>query len=726
MTSDEARFQAGRAAAGPPGAFTCNPALEPVPVARLLRPRSVAIIGISPEPGSFGANVLTSLRSFGYRGDIHLVSRGRTEVLGRACVATIDDLPPDIDVAVLCVPRAAVAEAVAACGRRRMGGAIVFASGFAETGEAGIAEQDALAASARRSGLALLGPNCLGLVNQVEGVPLSMGLLAPANGRARRVGLVAQSGAMMSAIREAARARGVGFSHMISTGNEAVVGMEDFTAELIADEETRVIALFLEQIRRPRLFLALAARAREAGKAIVMFHSGRSAAARAAARSHTGALAGDFRTMVALVAHQGIVRVDSFDELIDTMALLARYPQPPVGGVGVITNSGAFCGIAHDVAAAAELEIPRLSASASERLRALMPSFAAPDNPLDLGTQLMREPQLLGTAAQAMLEDDKVGSVVVAVVLGTPQQALDKAQAVLPVLDDAAKPAAFAAIGGEAMLPADFLARIDAGTTVFFRSPERALRALAHLTTYGRALRRQKVRARVPDATAVAPPGTGILPEYLAKPWLAAAGIPVPRGSLARNASEAVEMSRMLGFPVVLKAQAKDLLHKSDIGGVILGVRDANGVREGWDDLQRALAKSRPALRLDGVLVEQMVRPGIEMVVGARNDRDWGAVVMVGLGGIWVEALDDVRLLAPDATADEIIGEIARLRGARLLEGARGAQPADVAALADIVGKVGKLMRARPELVEIDLNPVVVHGRGQGACALDALVVVAP
>jgi acyl-CoA synthetase (NDP forming) len=392
----------------------------------------------------------------------------------------------------------------------------------------------------------------------------------------------------------------------------------------------------------------------------------------------------------------------------------------------VITNSGAFCGIAHDVAAAAGLEIPRLSPPASERLRSLMPSFVAPDNPLDLGTQLMREPQLLGAAAQAMLEDDDIGSVVVAVVLGTPLQALEKAQAALPALDDATKPAAFAAIGGEAILPADFLARIDAGKTVFFRSPERALRAMAHLTAYGRALRRQKIRGRMPEATAAAPPGTGVLAEYLAKPWLAEAGIPVPRGSLARNASEAVDIARTLGFPVALKAQAKDLLHKSDIGGVILAVRDANGVRQGWDDLQGALAKSPSALRLDGVLVEQMVPPGIEMVVGARNDPDWGAVVMVGLGGIWVEGLDDVRLLAPDATTEEIIGEIARLRGARLLAGARGSPPADVTALAEIVASVGALMRARPELVEIDLNPVVVHAQGEGACALDALVVAAP
>ncbi|MEA3024391.1 MAG: hypothetical protein QOK01_3243 [Alphaproteobacteria bacterium] len=719
MTNDET-------ASRPESAFTHNSAHEPVAVARLLRPRSIAIVGISPEPASFGANVLASLKSFDYRGAIHLVSRGRTEVLGRACVAAIDDLPPGIDVAVLCVPRAAVSEAVAACGRRRVGGAIVFASGFAETGEAGRAEQNALAASARRSGLALLGPICLGLVNQVDGVPLSMGLLAPTHDRALRVGLVAQSGAMMSAIREAARARGVGFSHMISTGNEAVLGVEDFTAELIADEATRVIALFVEQIRRPRLFLALAERARKAEKPIVMFHSGRSSAARKSARSHTGALAGDFRTMAALVAHQGVILVESFDELIDVMALLARYSRPPDAGVGVITNSGAFCGIAHDVAAAAGLEIPPLSPSASERLRALMPSFAAPDNPLDLGTQLMREPQLLGTAAHAILADHNLGSVVVAVVLGTPQQALDKAQAVLPVLDDATKPVAFGAIGGEAALPAEFLARLDAGKTVFFRSPERALRAMAHLTTYGRALRRWATRARPREAGAVAPPGAGVLPEYVAKPWLAAAKIPVPRGSLARSATEAVDIALSLGVPVALKAQSKDLPHKSDVGGVILGVGDADGVRRGWDDLHGALAKACPGMRLDGILIEEMVPGGIEMVVGARNDPDWGAVVMVGFGGVWVEALDDVRLLAPDATIEEIIGEIAKLRGAKLLQGARGAPPADLAALADIVAAVAALMRATPELLEIDLNPVVVHGAGRGARALDALVVIAP
>jgi acyl-CoA synthetase (NDP forming) len=323
-----------------------------------------------------------------------------------------------------------------------------------------------------------------------------------------------------------------------------------------------------------------------------------------------------------------------------------------------------------------------------------------------------------------MLADDKIGSVVVACVLGTPQQALDKAQAALPVLDAAAKPVAFGAIGGEAALPADFLSRVDAGKTLLFRSPERALRAMARLTSYGRALQRWRHRAAPPDIAPMTPASRGVLPEYLGKAWLKSVRIPVPEGALARSAAQAVGIALPLGYPVAMKAQSKDLPHKSDVGGVILNVLNTDGVQRGWDTLHAAVAKA--GLALDGVLVEEMAPAGVEMVVGARRDPDWGPVIMVGLGGVWVEALDDVRLLAPDATVDEIKSEIARLRGAKLLAGARGAPPADVAALADIVAKVAALMRAAPELVEIDLNPVVVFAEGQGACALDVLVVACP
>jgi acyl-CoA synthetase (NDP forming) len=696
-----------------------------MPVGRLLRPASIAIVGISPEPGSFGATMLSSLKSVEYGGAIHLVSRSRSEVFGRPCVPSIDDLPTDIDLAVLCLPGAGVHDAVAACGRRRIGGAVVFASGFAETGAAGLAEQQAISETARRSGIALLGPNCLGFLNHVDGVALCMALPEPRRDRNPSIGFIAQSGAMMLAAVEVVHAKGIGYTHIISTGNEAVTGVEDFLAELIEDEATRVITLFIEQIRRPLVFLELAALARERRKPIIMFHSGRTSVSRAAALSHTGALAGDFKTMAALTAHEGVILVESFDELIDVAALIVRYPDPPIAGVGVITNSGAFRGVTFDICHDASLDVPAFSQAVHDRLASLMPPFAVTDNPIDLGTQLIRTPQLLGDVTQTILDDPNVGSVVAAIVLGSRQQAVDKAHAAHAVMRDAGKPVAFGAIGGEAA-PPDFFTVFEDHKVPLFRSPERALRAMARITNYGLSLLRWKERGQATPADEIAaptPPSHGTLPEYLGKAYLAQLGIPVPDGALARDVAEAEKIAARIAYPVAMKVQAKDLAHKSDIGGVILGIGDADALHRSWDEVHAAVGAARPDLRLEGVLIERMSRPGLEFIVGARRDPDWGPVVAVGFGGTLVEILDDVRLMAPDVTTEDVMRELGGLRGARLLAGVRGAPPADVTALAAIVVKVAALMRATPDVMEIDLNPVMVYPQGQGACALDALVI---
>jgi acyl-CoA synthetase (NDP forming) len=715
-------------AAAPPDA-PARPAAAPPLIARLIRPQSIAIVGISPEPGSHGAAMLKSLASFDYGGAIHLVSRNRREAFGRPCAAAIDELPMGIDLAVLCVPRAAVLDAVAACGRRRIGGAIVYASGFAETGEAGLAEQKALADLARCAGIALLGPNCLGYINHVDGIALCLPLPEPQRDDNPSVGFLAQSGAMMLAACDLARAKGFGFTQLVSTGNEAVIGVEDFLAEMIEDDATRVIVLFMEQIRRPTLFLELATRARERRKPIVMFHSGRTAAARAAARTHTGALTGDFRTMAALTAHRGVILAQSFDELFDIAGLLVRFPDAPTAGVGVISNSGAFRGITFDVCAEEGLAVPALSRAVQDRLAALMPEYASADNPLDLGTQLLRAPHLLGTVTEAMLDDPNIGSVVLAIVLGSRQQAMDKARAANAVLRRTKKPAAFGAIGGEAALP-EFFAEFADGKVALFPSAERALRAMARLTHYGLALRRWQERgtaerggAGLVAARAAPPlPGRGVLPEHVGKAYLGALGIPVPEGGLAHSLADALAIAARVGFPVAMKAQSAALPHKGEAGGVRLGIADAAALRQAWGALHAAVGAARPDVRLDGVLVERMAPPGIEMIVGARHNPDWGPVIAVGFGGVRVEFMDDVQLFAPDVTANDIFDELAKLRGAKLLAGVRGAPPADVAALAAIILKVAALMRAVPEVIEIDLNPVVVYP--QGACALDALMVV--
>lgn len=695
-----------------------------IAVSRLLRPRSVAIVGVSQDPGSFGATVLNSLRNFDYKGDIHLVSRGRTEVLGQSAVPSVDDLPTGIDAAVLCVPRDATYDALAACGRRGIGGAIVFASGFAETGTDGRAQQEKLAGVALESRIALLGPNCLGFTNFLDGVPLRMGLATRPPDLKPVVALVAQSGAMMSAIRDAMWAHGIGLTHAISTGNEAVLGVEDFVADLVDDPETQVIALFVEHIRRPLLLLDLVARSHSRGKPIVLFHSGRSSAARESATTHTGALCGDYATMKALVEHHAVVLVESFDELVDVTGILCRFTEAPTQGIGIVTNSGAFRGIAFDICEAAGVDVPQLSTEASTQLRKMLPSFVPAENPLDLATQLMREPALLGSTTNVMLRDPAIGSVIVAVVAGTARQAIEKARSAAPVLQAATKPALFAVIGGDAALPEQFLNVFKAENVAFSRSPDRALRAMARVTRYGRSIQAIRTRRSARESAAIELAETGIIPEYRSKQLLATLGIRIPDGRLVNSVDDACQCARELGFPVVLKAQASALAHKSDVGGVVLNVGGEAELRDEWANLQRSIAAAHPTVRLEGVLVERMARRGVEMVIGARRDRLWGPIMVVGLGGVWVEALGDVCLIPPTASADEILAAIRQTRGAKLLDGLRGQPTADFNAIVQVVGTVAAMMRARPNLMEVDINPLVVYPAGEGAVALDALMVV--
>ena len=694
------------------------------PVTRLLRPRSIAVVGVSQDPASFGATVLTSLRNFEYGGDIHIVSRGRTEVLGRAAFPSIDDLPSEIDAAVLCVPRDATLDALEACGRRKIGGAIVFASGFAETGADGRAQQERLAKIARASGIAMLGPNCLGFTNFLDGVPLRMGLAARPPAHEPIVALVAQSGAMMSAIRDAMWAHGIGLTHAISTGNEAVLGVEDFLADLIDDAATQVIVLFVEHIQSPLLFLELVARSRASNKPIVLFHSGRSHAARESASTHTGALCGDYATMKTLVEHNAVILVESFDELIDVTTIMCRFAEPPTQGIGIVTNSGAFRGIAFDVCETAGIGVPKLSVEVSAQLREMLPSFVPAENPLDLATQLMREPALLGATAEVMLRDPAIGSVVVAVVVGTARQAVEKALAAAPALRKATKPALFAVIGGDAPLSEEFLNVFKTEDVALFRSPDRALRAMARVTTYGRSMQASRMRRPAIELAPIEFTETGVISEYRSKKLLAMVGIPLLGGRLATSVEESCQFAHAIGFPVALKAQAPALVHKSDAGGVVLNIGNEQELRDAWTRLHRSIANAHPNLVLDGVLVERMARRGVEMVVGARRDPQWGPVVIVGLGGIWVEALGDVCLIPSTASSDEILAAIRSTRGAKLLGGFRSEPPADIDAVVQIVGTVAAMMRAMPDLMEIDINPLVVYPAGEGAVALDALMVV--
>jgi len=688
-------------------------------LARLIRPRSIAIVGISPEPASPGFILLGNLERFGYSGEILPVSRSRAEVAGRRCVAAIDDLPEGVDLAMLMLPRAAIEEAVAACARRGVGAAVVFAAGFGEAGGEWAAAQQRIAAMARDAGIALCGPNCLGLVNYVDGVPLTFSpqqVLTQGPGPA--IAVIAQSGGLATILRNALMARDLPIAYAISTGNEAVLGLEDYVAFLLDDPRVGVFTAFAEQIRHPQRFLEVAGRARARGKAIALFHPGRSAAARASALSHTGALAGDHAVMSTIIAHHGVVAVESMDELIDVSELLARFPEPPTAGLAVVTDSGAFKGMVLDFCDAAGIDVPPPSPATAAKLRAALPEFVEATNPVDVTAQAIVQPDLYDRTIAPLLDDPAYGSLLLGVIItGAPEYALSKARAILKPVLRSPKPVIFGLLGDEVAVPRPVIDEARTHGIPFFRSPERGLRALARFTAHGRALARKRVPAP-PRAAERFPSGT--MPEHRGKAQLAAWGIAVPKGKLARDLAAARDAAAAIGYPVALKLQAAALAHKSDVGGVMLGI-DATGLEAAWHRLQ-FVARAHVSQGIDGILVEAMAPQGLEMIVGARRDPEWGPVVLVGLGGIWAEALNDVRLMPPDLEAREIEAELRLLKSAKLLAGLRGAPPRDVAALAGIAARLGQAMLAHPEIREIDLNPVMVLAEGQGAVALDALI----
>lgn len=693
-----------------------------LPVGRLLRPRSVAIVGASPTPGALGASVLANLERAGYDGAIHLVNPKRSEIGGRPCFASVDDLPDGVDCAVLAIPRAAVLDTVAACARKGVGGAIIFAAGFAEGGEEGRAEQETIARIARDHAMVIEGPNCLGLVNYVDGTPLTFVETPPQRlGKRPGIAIVSQSGAMAVVLAAGLTGRDLGLSFSVSTGNEAASGVEDYVEYLLDDPDTRVIAMIVEQFRKPKRFLALARRARALGKWIVLLHPGRSAAARESAATHTGAMAGDYEVMRLKVAEAGVVVVEALEELLDVSELLLRLGTPPRSGLAVLTESGAFKALTLDLCEQVGLPLPALPPETDAGLRAVMPDFIGPSNPLDITAHALVDPDLYRRTLEVLAADEGYGAILLGIILTDPATCALKFPPIIAAIKslNGKKPVIFAALDEGAVVPPEHITALRAIGVPFFPAPERAFRAVARLNRTARTLS----VAHKPATLAIPPLADGVIPEYLSKRVLRALDIQLPKGGFARDLAEAFAVADEIGYPVVLKAQSADLSHKSDAGGVILGLADKAGLEEGWRRLHANIAAARPGLVLDGVLVEAMGQRGTELIVGARNDPDWGPVVLVGFGGVMAELFHDARLLSPDLSRDAIIAELHQLKSAALLRGFRGSPALDVEAAADIVAKIATLVAAEPRIAEIDVNPVVVYPQGQGAVALDALIV---
>ena len=692
---------------------------------RLLQPSSIAIIGASTNPASMSARALLRLQEFSYSGDIHLVNPKKPIIDGIQCVASVDDLPMGVDAAIFSIPQAAVEEALEAGARRNLGSAVLFSAGYAEVGEEGREAQERLSNIARAGGIALAGPNCLGLVNYCDGVPLTSGPVKPVREeRTSRLAILAQSGGMMGCLINASEARGLPLSYAISTGNEAVLGIEDYLEFVVEDKNTRAISIFVEQLRNPAQFLKLAARARTLGKPVILLHSGRSERAREASLSHTGAVMSNFAAMEVAVRAEGVILVEGMDELIDVAEICTLFNDYPQSGAGIITDSGAFKGLALDFAEQSSLRLPVLQDKTVKNLAQSLPEFVEPSNPLDLTAQAMLSiDTMYAKTTEAILEDPQIDCALVCVLPGATHIVIAKAKAIADAATKIAKPVICVFLGGGLPIPDEAKQALYSAGVPLFQSGERAITAMAAVLAYGEALNTPIMPLANSSSTSALPKG-GILPEYLGKEYLSAAiGLNVPKGQLAKDLLGAVDIAKSLGFPVVMKVQHQDLLHKSDVGGVIVGLDNEAAVIEAWNSICSNVENVKPGLDIDGILVEKMGKQGVELVIGAKRDADWGPMVMIGLGGVWIELLEDVQLLPAGSTAAAFKTALLELKGAPLLTGYRGSQPTDIDAVCLLAERIGTLMLAVPEIQEIDINPVIAHPKGEGIEALDALVI---
>jgi acyl-CoA synthetase (NDP forming) len=690
----------------------------------LLRPRSIAIIGASQDPTKIGGRPLQLLLKYGYAGTIYPVNPRAPEVQGLKAYASVADLPDAPDLGIIAVEAEKAPDAVEQCAARGMQAVVIFSSGFAELGEAGQALQQRLRDTAQRTGIRILGPNCLGAVSVPDKSIATFSIvLEDALPPAGVLGIVSQSGNLGSFTMRLAGERGAGVSRFMTTGNECDVDVADGIAWLARDPATKVILCCLETCRdAPRLIAALE-EARDAGKPVIVLKIGTSAAGQAAAASHTGAMAGADAVFDAVFARTGAVRVHSVEQLVSlghvaSMLLPDRLPKGP--RVALLTASGGFGVLLADAASAAGLSLPELSAETQRRILDVVP-FASARNPVDATAQMSSRPEMLHKILSAIVEDESCDAVVLLLAssLGLPRLRSVYMAALRSIREQHPDRLIMLCVRG----PQDAVAELHAMGFPTVDGIDACCNTLASLAKLGQASR--SAAEPVPAVAPAAPlSADAFRHEFGAKRALAAVGIPVLPEQLVTDADAAVHAAEALGFPVVMKIASKDLPHKTEVGGVKVGLTSAQEVRAAYDEMRRTVAAKAPAAVVDGVLIAPMAKGVAELILGTTTDPIFGPVVMVGLGGIFAEIIQDTAVQTAPVSEPQAASMLRSLKAFPVLNGARGRPPADLEAAAQAVAALSRFAAAHADAVsEIDINPLLLMPKGQGAVALDALLV---
>jgi acetate---CoA ligase (ADP-forming) len=695
----------------------------------LFEPRSIALVGAS-EKSTWSLMIHVGLTQGGFEGKVYYINSRNPTVHGQPAVARLTDIGEPVDLCYIMVGTDAVLAVIQDMIAAGIHNAVVLTGGFAEQDERGRALQEEITRLAAEHDLAIIGPNCMGYINITRSTE-AMASLPERPILTGSVALISQSGALGGMMLNYAHTQNVGLSMLVSTGNEATISVTDALQYAVEDEATKVIALFMETIREPDRFVQIARRAFERGKPIVTLKAGRSEVTARVALTHTGALTGDDRVIDALFRQLGIVRVNSVEELILTANTFAKVGQLPGRRLGIVAISGGVCDLAADLAEEAGIALPIFTEQTRNDLRALLPVLGPANNPLDVTGAAMNNQDLMGNLLGVVTHDAQLDAVLC--LMEPPADETPQSRFIMNILTGIGQalerspiPAFLIPLAsndvlksGRAFIERTGIPFLSGGIRLLIP----ALGKLIDWTERYRTARAHEslVPAEGVRAISLAEAATGSWSEYQARAFLEQQGIPVIPARLSTSAEQAAEAARAIGFPVALKIASPDIVHKSDIGGVKLGLQNAEAVREAFTRVMASAKAAMPQARIEGVLVSPMRSGGVELLVGVTRDASWGQVLAVGMGGIWVEVLKDTSLRVLPVTPDDVRNMLAELQGAKLLHGARGSKPADMDALVEVIYRTAELAQSlKADLESLEINPLRVDG--SQIEALDAVI----
>lgn len=699
-------------------------------IQRFFNPQSIAIIGASQDLVTISGQPLKHLLSHGYKGKLYPVNPKYQEISGVKCWPSLEALPEAPELALILVNASRVPDMLTACGKKGVPYVIIFSSGFSEMGGAGVAAQQKLAEIALQYDIGVIGPNCQGMINAADAVYAGFGSVFNANYDGGSVSMVSQSGGFgFSVMNLSSLDGGLPFRQMVTTGNEIGVSTLDFMDYFIRDPKTEIIGTYIEGVKDARRILATGDKALAAGKPILMWKVGNTEQGQKAAASHTANLGGAMALYKAAFRQKGIIQVEDIQDLVDYGRALRGKRLPRGNRLAIITISGGAGILMTDEIVARGMQMAQLAPETVAKLREFVPSFGSVGNPVDVTAAIFNDLTLINRTLQAINDDPGVDCIAMINASLQGEIAQKVASEIVAVAAKTDKPIFISWSARDVVAPEAYGA-LDAALIPHYKSPVRCGRALAAVSWYAEARRRNEVQKNdeppvihKPAALAMLKGKTGDVAEYAAKQVLAEYGIPVTQETLATSRDAAVAAARKIGFPVAMKVQSADISHKTEAKAVKLNVADAAGVAAAYDEILKNARAYKADARIDGVLVQEMVGGGIEAIVGITNDALFGPAVMFGLGGIFAEVMKDVSFrLAPitPAIAREMVEEI---KGYPVLAGARGKPPADLDALVDTLVKLSALaMDLKDHVGELDINPLLVMPKGQGVKAADALI----